>query len=118
LLHWGSRSSSRGKTRRVSFVFDAQRGDFDCFHEVLLDPKQPLSFEQRAAYVAHVVLWLRRNNVRFNAFDQALAERLVARYGSTIGLRERFYDVYVAGKGGPAVARYAAASEPSAAVVP
>lgn len=118
LLHWGSRSSARGKTRRVSFVFDAQRGDLGCFHEVLLDPKEPLSFEQRAAYVAHVVLWLRRNNVRFNAFDQALAESLVARYGSTIGLRERFYEVYVAGKGEPGVARYAATAAPSAAVVP
>jgi Phytanoyl-CoA dioxygenase (PhyH) len=107
LLHWGSRGSSRGASRRVSFVFDTQRADVPCYHQALLDPRQPLSFEQRAAYVAHVILWLRRNNVRFGAHDIAIARQMVDSYGDTIGLTSRFFDVYVHDTPAPVTARYA-----------
>jgi hypothetical protein len=107
LLHWGSRGSSRGRSRRVSFVFDTQRADVPCYHHALLDPQQPLTFEQRAAYVAHVILWLRRNNVTFGTQDLAIAHRLVEAYGHTIGLTPRFFDVYVAGASAATPARYA-----------
>jgi hypothetical protein len=90
LLHWGSRSSARGAGRRVSFVIDTQRADVDCFHHALLDPRTPLSFAQRAAYVAHVVLWLCGNNVAFSPTDIALARRIVDAFGSEIGLSDAF----------------------------
>lgn len=90
LLHWGSRASARGAGRRVSFVIDTQRADVACFHHALIDPRQPLSFAQRAAYVAHVVLWLCGNNVAFSRTDIALARRLVDAYGSEIGLSDAF----------------------------
>jgi ectoine hydroxylase-related dioxygenase (phytanoyl-CoA dioxygenase family) len=60
LLHWGSRSSRRGSDRRISVVFDLQRGDCERYHHATIDVRDPLSFEQRAAYVAHNVLWLRK----------------------------------------------------------
>lgn len=110
LLHWGSRSSSRGASRRVSFVFDAQRGDVACYHHALLDPRAPLTYEQRAAYVGHVILWLRRNNVKFTTLDLAIAQRMVEVHGHTIGLKERFYKGYVRDASAPAVTRYAAST--------
>lgn len=108
VLHWGSRASSRGGSRRVSFVFDTQRADRPCYHHALLDPRQRLTFEQRAAYVAHVILWLRRNNVTFATHDLAIARQMVEAYGHTIGLTHRFFEVYVAGtSASTAAARYA-----------
>lgn len=109
LLHWGSRASTRGASRRVSFVFDSQRGDTACFHHALLDPRAPLTFEQRAGYVGHVILWLRRNNVRFGARDVELARRMVETYGATIGLNPRFLNVYDPGNSAPTTGRYASA---------
>jgi hypothetical protein len=108
LLHWGSRSSARGAARRVSFVFDAQRGDIAGYHHALLDPAERLSFAQRAAYVGHVVFWLKRNNVGFGSRDLAIAKQLVERYGQTIGLTPRFFEIYVEPSAPAAAARYAA----------
>lgn len=96
LLHWGSRSSSRGASRRVSFVFDIQRGDVPCYHEALLDPTSPITFEQRAAYVGHVLLWLSRYNVRFSSRDLKLADAMVREYGHLIGVGSKFLDTYAA----------------------
>lgn len=94
LLHWGSRSSRRGPGRRVSLVFDIQRGDVPMYHEALLDPGSALSFEQRAAYIAHDVLWLRRYNVNFSPANLALAREMVRNYGGSIGLRPEFLIEY------------------------
>jgi hypothetical protein len=108
LLHWGSRSSTRGAGRRVSFVFDAQRGDIANYHHALLDPRERLTFAQRAAYVGHVVFWLKRNNVAFGTRDLAIARQLVERHGDAIGLTPRFFKLYVEAGTAAATARYAA----------
>lgn len=70
-------------------MFDVQRGDVPSYQHALL-PRAPLSAEQRLAFVAHVLLWLRTNNVRFAAADLALAIELVRVHGETIGLGEAF----------------------------
>jgi ectoine hydroxylase-related dioxygenase (phytanoyl-CoA dioxygenase family) len=95
LLHWGSRSSRRGQDRRISVVFDLQRGDCDAYHYSLIDIRKPLSFEQRAAYVAHNVLWLSKYNVSFSHANLRLARSIVRQFGDSISLKKSFYDEYV-----------------------
>lgn len=94
LLHWGSRSSRRAPGRRVSLVFDIQRGDVPGYHEALLDPRSALSFEQRAAYIGHVILWLRRYKVTFSSANLRLAETMVRAFGASISLRPDFLKEY------------------------
>lgn len=95
LLHWGSRSSSRGRGRRISLVFDVQRGDVPSYHYALLDPRSDMSFEQRAAYIAHVILWLNRYNVKFSTLDLSIARTIALSFGNSIGLTRQFSDEYV-----------------------
>lgn len=90
LLHWGSRSSSRGIGRRVSVVFDLQRSDVPPYHCARLDLSGPSSFEQRAAFVAHVVLWLNKYNVPFSTDDIQLAKDLLRSYRGQIELSANF----------------------------
>jgi hypothetical protein len=95
LLHWGSRSSRRGSSRRVSLVFDIQRGDVPMYQEALIDPRSALFFEQRAAYIAHVVLWLQHYNVKFSAWDLRLAGEIIRAYGDSINLQSGFLKKYL-----------------------
>jgi hypothetical protein len=94
LLHWGSRSSKRGAERRVSFVFDVQRGDVPKYQEVTLDPRKPLSFEERAGYLGHVVPWLHKYGVKFAYKDLAIAGDFVRAYGEAINLRTDYLTDY------------------------
>ncbi|WP_259373723.1 phytanoyl-CoA dioxygenase family protein [Rubrivivax gelatinosus] len=90
LLHWGSRSSSRGNGRRISVVFDLQRADVQPYHCAWMDLSGPSGFEQRAAFVAHVVLWLKKYNVQFSESDIQLAKDLLTRYRHRIQLSASF----------------------------
>lgn len=95
LLHWGSRSSSRGCSRRISLVFDMQRDDAQPYHHVRLDSKSCPTFEVKAAYVAHVILWLAKYNVDFSTKDISLAVQMLSVYKKAINLSASFEELYV-----------------------
>ena len=60
LLHWGSKSSERGETSRVSLSFEFQRADVKAFNEPLIEPLRLLPFELRLKIIAKQIMQYRQ----------------------------------------------------------
>lgn len=59
-----------------------------------IDMTNPANFEERAAFVAHVVLWLNKYNVLFCNADIQLAKGFLTAYGNRISLSAGSSAVY------------------------
>ncbi|ADO74876.1 phytanoyl-CoA dioxygenase family protein [Stigmatella aurantiaca] len=51
IYHWGSRSSQRAQTPRISYALYCQRGDMAAVDDVRLDPRGPIEFGTRVALI-------------------------------------------------------------------
>lgn len=55
VVHWGSHTSLRGESARVSVAFEFQRGDSPAMNTPLISPKTILSFEERLSLIGKQV---------------------------------------------------------------
>lgn len=77
VVHWGSRTSSRGELARVSVAFEFQRGDIPIMNTPLIAPSALLSFEDRMWLIGKQVQQYRHMYVLSDSV-QKLVDAMVA----------------------------------------
>lgn len=67
VLHWGSRSSTKATSPRISIACDFQRNDVEPYEQHLLNPLTPLNFNERLGLIGKLIL---RFHKRYRYSDQ------------------------------------------------